>query len=182
MTLKIGFLLTGLYVKNHQHTSSVSLVEARYIESLYAKSTLFMITFIPNYFKLFGIYLSKFNHFINKSYFSSSNKVPLNSEALEQMKQSNELLGINSEYVFPKTNGTCSTAGRLIRSFNHLTKLANVPYWGIHSLRHSFASALSKEKSIKVVADIIGHADTHFTENTYVHVDKEQKIDAVNSL
>ena len=113
-------------------------------------------------------------------------KVPLNDKALkalEQMKQSNEYLGINSEYIFPKTDGTCSTAGRLIRSLNHLTRLANVPYLGVHSLRHSFASALvKKEKSIKVVADIIGHADTHFTENTYVHVDFEQKFDAVNSL
>lgn len=80
-------------------------------------------------------------------------------------------------------NGTCSTAGRLIRSFNNLTKLADVPYFGIHSLRHSFASALvKKEKSIEVVSDIIGHADTYFTENTYVHVDYEQKFEDVNSL
>lgn len=99
------------------------------------------------------------------------------------MEQSNEFFGINSEYVFSKPDGNCSTAGRLIRRFNYLAKLSNVPYWRIHSLRHSFASALvKKEKSIKVVADIIGHADTHFTENTYVHVDYEQKFDAVNSL
>lgn len=115
-----------------------------------------------------------------------SREVPLNPKALkalEQIKQSNEFFGINSDYIFPTTEGTCSTCGRLIRSFNHLTTLADVPYFGIHSLRHSFASALVKNvKSIKVVADIIGHADTHFTENTYVHIDCEQKFDAVNSL
>lgn len=113
-------------------------------------------------------------------------EVPLNDKALKslkQMKQSNEFYGINSEYIFPRTNGNCSTAGRLIRSLNQLARLADVPYIGVHSLRHSFASVLvKKEKSIKVVADIIGHADTHFTENTYVHIDYEQKFDAVNSI
>jgi len=57
-------------------------------------------------------------------------EVPLNDKALkalEQIKQSNELLGIHSEYVFSKPDETCSTAGRLIRSLNHLAKLANVP-------------------------------------------------------
>lgn len=109
--------------------------------------------------------------------------MPLNSEALEQMKQSNELLGINSDYVFPRIESTCSTSGRLIRSLNHLAELANVQYLGVHSLRHSFASALIKKGiSVKVIAEILGHSDTHFTENTYVHVDINQKLDAVQAL
>lgn len=113
-------------------------------------------------------------------------EVPLNDnalKALEQIKQSNELLGINSEYVFSKPDGTCSTAGRLIRSLNHLARLANVPYLGVHSLRHSFASALIKKGvSIKVVSEILGHSDAYFTANVYVHIDTDQKLEAVNSL
>jgi len=135
---------------------------------------------IPSYL---AFTLSKFNHFINKSYFSSSNKVPLNAEALEQMKQSTKLLGIHSEYVFPNTDGTCLTACRLIRSLNHLAKLANVTYLGVHSLRHSFASALIKKGvSIKVVSEILGHSDAYFTANVYVHIDTDQKLEAVNSI
>lgn len=113
-------------------------------------------------------------------------EVPLNDKALkalEQIKQSNEQLGIHSEYIFSKPDGTCSTAGRLIRSLNHLAKLADVPYLGVHSLRHSFASALLKKGvSVKVVAEILGHSDAYFTANVYVHIDNDQKLDAVNSL
>lgn len=113
-------------------------------------------------------------------------EIPLNEKALkalEQMKQSNEHFGTVSEYIFSNTDGTCSTAGRLIRSLNHLARLADVPYLGVHSLRHSFASALLKKGvSVKVVSEILGHSDAYFTANVYIHIDTDQKLDAVNSL
>ena len=113
-------------------------------------------------------------------------EVPLNDKALkalELIKESSKLFGIHSEYIFPNTDGTCSTAGRLIRSLNHLAKLANVPYLGVHSLRHSFASALIKKGvSIKVVSETLGHYDAYFTANVYVHIHTDQKLEAVNSL
>lgn len=52
-----------------------------------------------------------------------------------------------------------------------------------HSLRHSFASALIKKGvRIKVVSEILRHSDAYFTANVYVHIDTDQKLEAVNSL
>lgn len=54
---------------------------------------------------------------------------------------------------------------------------------GIHTLRHTFASLLYlKGVDIKVISVILGHADTGFTYNTYIHLTGKQTELAVEKL
>lgn len=50
-----------------------------------------------------------------------------------------------------------------------------------HDLRHSFGSELIKNGiDIKIVSELMGHKDVQTTYNIYIHILKEQKVDAVS--
>ena len=114
--------------------------------------------------------------------------VPLNAKALEalnQVKEINEKLNINCEYIFATRDNTHTTIGRVQRSFANLLKLANInENYGIHSLRHLFGSNLAHMPNINVkeISELMGHTDVSFTYNTYIHGDNVIKANAVNSL
>ena len=69
-------------------------------------------------------------------------------------------------------------------SYTNIAKTAGIENpLGIHTLRHTFASLLSKKGvDIKIVSDILGHKDVAFTYNTYVHILEEQKTQAMELL
>lgn len=52
-----------------------------------------------------------------------------------------------------------------------------------HDLRHNFATALlTMGKNMKVVSDLLGHADIRTTYNFYAHVEMEAKKEAIQGL
>lgn len=54
---------------------------------------------------------------------------------------------------------------------------------GLHTLRHTCASLMIRKGiDIKVVSEVLGHADTAFTYRTYVHVVDKQKQEAMEAL
>src|SRR5256885_568245 len=54
---------------------------------------------------------------------------------------------------------------------------------GFHSLRHSFVSLCTKAKTpLHVVQKLVGHGSPAMTSDVYLHLDSEQKRDAIVAL
>ena len=52
-----------------------------------------------------------------------------------------------------------------------LCKDAKIPYYGMHALRHTFATnAFYKGCEIKILSKLLGHASVTITYNTYIHL------------
>jgi integrase len=86
-------------------------------------------------------------------------------------------------YMFPSEAGTPILKSNLFRAFQNLAEAAGLPRITIHDLRHTAGSLLLKAGvSPKVIQEILGHEDIKLTLDTYVHVDQEQKAEALGKL
>lgn len=55
--------------------------------------------------------------------------------------------------------------------------------YGMHALRHTFASMLfAAGTDVKAVSVLLGHADTAITYNTYIHLIDDQATKAVAKI
>lgn len=117
---------------------------------------------------------------------ASVRNIPLNDntvKALDLMIESNKLFNINSNFIFSKYDGSFCSTDTLEKSFRNLIKLAKLDNYGIHSLRHLFASMLaSKSVNPSVISNLLGHTDIAFSLNNYVAAFQKDKICAVNLL
>lgn len=67
--------------------------------------------------------------------------------------------------------------------FANLLKKINIKNQSFHTLRHSYATRLMEEKvDIKVISELLGHADWKITESIYVHATLDYKKHLVNKL
>ncbi len=113
---------------------------------------------------------------------SRNRVVPLNKSALALMKEMYDSATDRSGYIL---GGKAPVSvNSLINSYKRVCKRAGIENCcGIHTLRHTFASLLFlKGVDIKVISDILGHADTGFTYNTYIHLTGKQTELAVEKL
>ena len=69
-------------------------------------------------------------------------------------------------------------------TFRQIQKRCEIsPQYGVHTLRHTFASIMFMNGvDVKTVSAILGHSGTNITYNTYIHLIQEQKIDAMKIL
>lgn len=89
----------------------------------------------------------------------------------------------NNGKVFYTKGGNWQTATNLRRRWSKICAEAGIPYRGIHSLRHTFATrALEKGVDIKTVSKLLGHRSVVTTMNIYQDVYSAQKIKAVQML
>jgi integrase len=98
-------------------------------------------------------------------------------EVFRDLRRANQL---KSEYVF------CDTQGKRFyevkRSFTGACRRAGIEDFRFHDLRHTFASRLvMRGASIKVVQELLGHADLTMTMR-YSHLSQEHKKKAVDLL
>ena len=69
------------------------------------------------------------------------------------------------------------------QTFWRICEYVGVPNYGLHSLRHTFASRLiSRGVPPKVVSQLLGHSSVVFTLNRYVHTYDDDLQGAVSSL
>lgn len=112
--------------------------------------------------------------------------IPLNKKAIAALNEiitRNEVQNIKSEYVVCDLNGNYVTPRNFQRTLDSLLKRANVEHTGLHALRHTFGSrALRNGVEIKVVSELMGHGNINITYNKYIHILKEQKVQAVSVL
>lgn len=116
---------------------------------------------------------------------SSIRDIPLNSDAIDALKY---LKGITGEfkYVLSTQDGRPLGQRYLDRTCRNIEVAAGLPedrIFGIHSLRHTFATMLiNNDVDIKVVSSLLGHSDITITYNTYIHVIEEHKKSAVDNI
>jgi integrase len=92
-----------------------------------------------------------------------------------QLEERTHLAGLwqEQDLVFPNATGTLLLPSNLRnRSFKRIKDRAGVPaHLRFHDLRHTCATLLLREGvNVKVVSEMLGHASTTITLNTYSHV------------
>ena len=121
-------------------------------------------------------------HLVQNSAKSRDRVVPLNKTALmllrEMYDEAKDKKGFIACGSKPGNNHTLS------RNYQRVCRLAGIENCcGIHTLRHTFASRLfRKGVDVKIVSSILGHSDTGFTYNTYIHLMEGQAQSAVDLL
>ena len=116
-----------------------------------------------------------------KSY-SSERKIPLANMAIEAL---NYFASIRvNDYVVTKQSGQLLDHHVLDRTFYQIIdKACPDKKYGVHALRHTFASMLFKKGvDVKTVSEILGHKDTSITYNIYIHIIEDQKKKAISQL
>lgn len=114
---------------------------------------------------------------------SSERRIPLADMAVEALKYFKEV-SIGDKYVITKQSGNLLDHHTLDDTFYLIIDKAcpNKKY-GVHALRHTFASMLFKKGvDVKTVSEILGHKDTSITYNIYIHIIDDQKKKAVAQL
>ncbi len=72
---------------------------------------------------------------------------------------------------------------QMFRRIAVASELPEEKIYGVHALRHTFATLLlTNGVEIKTVSELLGHSDVTITYNTYIHIIREQKAEAVGSL
>lgn len=114
---------------------------------------------------------------------SGVRSIPLSNMAKEALTYYAKIR-TDSPYVLSSKNGRPVSARNLDRAFrNILTRAGITKQYGVHSLRHTFASMLFKKGvDVKTVSEILGHSDVSVTYNIYIHIINEQKIKAIEQL
>ena len=111
--------------------------------------------------------------------------IPLNEAAYNALLNLQKLTG-KKTWVMTTRNNTQTKPRQLDQMFRRIAVAAGLPeekIYGVHALRHTFATLLLQNKvDIKTVSELLGHSDVSITYNTYIHVIKEQKAEAVGKL
>ena len=111
--------------------------------------------------------------------------VPLNDQAISALRDLQKITG-NNEFVMTTKNGTHVSPRNIDRIFRRIAEASGFDedkIYGIHSLRHTFATLLlSNGVEIKTVSELLGHSDVSITYNTYIHVIKDQKRKALSAI
>ena len=117
---------------------------------------------------------------------AGTRNVPLHPKALNaisQIKETNKLYNITSEFILATPeNGHC-TIGRIQKSLTNLIKLSGIgTNYGCHSFRHLFCSRLAHNGAkIVEIAELAGQSDLRTTAR-YMHSTELRKRNAINTL
>ena len=113
---------------------------------------------------------------------SGIRKIPLSKKAKKAIDELREITG-EYKYVMTTKNGGRIYPRNVDRTFRDICRVCNLPINGVHSLRHTFASMLFKNKcDVQVVSKLLGHSDPSITRRIYIHIIEEQKEDAIQNL
>lgn len=113
--------------------------------------------------------------------------IPLSDIASQSLQEMHKITG-NNEFVMSSNTGKQVSPRNINRMFHNILLKAGIAssaddFCGVHALRHTFASMLFMNGcEIKIVSELLGHADTKITENIYVHLIQKQKIKAIQDI
>jgi integrase len=89
----------------------------------------------------------------------------------------------HDDLVFPTHVGTPTDPRNALRAFEGIAGRAELTGVGLHTLRHSAASALiASGAHLKVVQEMLGHSSYGITADVYAHVNVEQQREAAERL
>ena len=116
---------------------------------------------------------------------TSTRDIPLNDDSYNALLRLSEITG-KFEYVLSTKAGKPMTPRYLDRMFRKIAVAAGFEenkIYGLHSLRHTFASRLfANGEDVKTVSELLGHSDITITYNTYIHLINQQKKTAIKKL
>jgi integrase len=76
----------------------------------------------------------------------------------------------DTDPIFVTRTGTrLSTANVRNRGFNVARDAAGLPWATPHTLRHTFATWITKREGVEVASKLLGHSNSRFTQAVYVH-------------
>lgn len=116
---------------------------------------------------------------------TSMREIDMNDACFEALARLKEVTG-QFEYVLSTRDGNPLLPRYLDRMLRKIAVAAGLPaekVYGLHALRHTFASRLfAAGEDVKTVSELLGHSDITITYNTYIHLINEQKKKAVQSV
>ena len=111
--------------------------------------------------------------------------IPLNDDAIKALESLKEHTG-KYKYVLATKEGNRKSVRDIDKIVRRIEKRAGLPdekIYGHHALRHTFATLLLENVTdIKIVSELLGHSNVSITYNTYIHIIKEQKAKALETL
>lgn len=104
-----------------------------------------------------------------------------------------------SGFIFQNRFGECLNAHCINRAIDHISREYNnketetaekeqrepklLPHFSAHNLRHTFCTRFCEnETNLKIIQEIMGHADISTTMNIYNEATKEKKIESFANL
>jgi integrase len=109
--------------------------------------------------------------------------LPLTERTIRMLKEYKLKSQKKSEIVFCSQNDTYVRPRNYKRTFYKIIENASIEKCGAHTLRHTYATRLFEANiDAKVVSELLGHKDISVTLNTYVHVLKSKKREAIRAL
>lgn len=104
--------------------------------------------------------------------------------ALREIQRRNQERGIvKSKYIFSSELGNFFNPRSIEDTMKRVCARAGIEYYGLHSLRHTFASrCFQKGIPVEIVSKILGHASPAITTKVYIHIMPHMKRDAVLAL
>lgn len=101
----------------------------------------------------------------------SKRRIPIPPALLERMKT----LGNAGEWIFHARGGVPLNPGNSLKRYIHpVAKELNIDLGGWHDFRHTVATSMLRAgHGVKVVSELLGHADVSITLRTYDHVESE---------
>jgi integrase len=160
------------------------------------------------YRKFFGEEKAKF-HLMTPKTSAGIRVIPMLSEvkaALQKEYEKQSLLGFNetiidgySGFIFQNRYGDALSAHNINRAIDRIVKAYNdeetehaaeenrepflIRHFSVHNLRHTFATRFCEnETNLKVIQEIMGHADIETTMNIYAEATKEMKKRSMDNL
>lgn len=110
--------------------------------------------------------------------------VPLNEQAYQALFSYYKDNGCpnKNEFVLKTKNNEFSVPENLSKTLYLIEKRAGLQLMGMHSLRHTCASLLFKQKiQVEIIASILGNSP-EVCRTTYIHFIEEQKADSINQI
>lgn len=108
----------------------------------------------------------------------------LSESVMKYMRQFLSCKEVNSnDWVFVNARGNLFSSNNMQQRWIRTCVAADIPYKGLHSLRHTFATrALEKGIDIKTVSSILGHKNVTTTMNIYQDVYSARKIEVAEIM
>ena len=101
---------------------------------------------------------------------TSNRYVPLSPRAIEIL-QHMKSISHDQEFLFKNKDGARLSYESLRYQCQIACQEANVPYYGLHVFRHTFATnQFYKGTNVKILSQILGHSETSVTYNIYIHL------------
>lgn len=109
-------------------------------------------------------------------------KIPLSGDAIAALREQRLQTGMRGELVFQKKSGGPLGETTLAKRLNKITRLAGVPNYHVHALRHTFASHLVRAGvALYQVSKLLGHHDIKTTQ-IYAHLAPDTLAESVALL